>query len=131
MSYDWRQFLDLAQHLFHLSDGSVDEETRFRNAISRAYYAVFGVARQVLHGKTVDGVPFRFMFDAGDHALLRKSLAGLPAPQSKHSARVERLRLRRNSADYDDSYCEPNIHSSAQSSLALAVVLLDWLDSLP
>lgn len=131
MSYDWRQFLDLAEVVYHLKTDAVDDETRYRTAISRAYYATSGAARTTLDGKQLDGMTLAVRNTAADHQLLPQQLKSLSPPAPRMALRLEQLRHRRNSADYDDSYGEPDLRASAQSSLALADMLLDWLDSLP
>jgi uncharacterized protein (UPF0332 family) len=50
MAFDWSQYLNLAVELANTKD-----ETHFRAAISRAYYAAFNVAKQFL--EDTDGIP--------------------------------------------------------------------------
>ncbi len=44
MSFDWKQYLTLAEDLAQ-PDGKTNEEARIRCAVSRAYYAALGSAR--------------------------------------------------------------------------------------
>lgn len=55
MSFDWTQYLFLAQELTKGSASSSNHEAMLRSAISRAYYAAFCSARNFLrdHKKKV------------------------------------------------------------------------------
>ena len=45
MSFDWREYLVLAEALLQARTRLAQEEACCRAAVSRAYYAVYGVAR--------------------------------------------------------------------------------------
>ena len=44
MTYNWRKYLLYARTLAGLDEATPDDQTRFRNAISRAYYAAHHIA---------------------------------------------------------------------------------------
>lgn len=48
MSFNWSEYLDLAQQLAGKAPISATQESRLRSAISRAYYAAFIQARNRL-----------------------------------------------------------------------------------
>ena len=45
MTFDWREYLTLAENLYTNSHNFPNQEACFRVAISRAYYAAFCTAR--------------------------------------------------------------------------------------
>lgn len=51
MSFDWSEYLTLAQELASTSTNSPIKEAKLRSAISRAYYASFCKARNLLISK--------------------------------------------------------------------------------
>ena len=51
MSFDWSEYLTLAQELTSASISSPIQEAHLRAAVSRAYYAAFCKARNYLHNK--------------------------------------------------------------------------------
>jgi hypothetical protein len=50
MSFDWSQYVDVAKELYEQAKTAPQplQEAKFRASISRAYYAVFGKARDQL-----------------------------------------------------------------------------------
>lgn len=51
MSFDWSEYLTLAQELASQTERSSLQEARLRSAVSRAYYAAFRTARNHLRDK--------------------------------------------------------------------------------
>lgn len=45
MNFDWKHYLDVADHLYSNCDYISDREACFRAAISRGYYSAFCTAR--------------------------------------------------------------------------------------
>jgi len=96
MSFDWKNYLHLAEHLPATTcRGGV--EARLRTSISRAYYAVFCQARNNLlsEGKSLSGMDQH----QSVIAMLHESGDGL---KRKIATELGRLRRNRNKADYDD-----------------------------
>ena len=92
-TYNWDDYLTLARSLAARSR----DDASLRSAISRAYYAVYGTARQFLRRKQVSAEL------VGQH----KQLWNWFENRSDFRARQigvtgNRLRIRRNKADYDD-----------------------------
>jgi uncharacterized protein (UPF0332 family) len=116
MSFDWSDFLKLAESLARAERASSLEEAALRSAVSRAYYAAYCASRN--HAR-----------DLGEIILTRGSKDhGIVQDHYQHSrvrdyqkigAWLERLRDNRNCADYDDVLQE-NLKSLTQSSLAQA-----------
>lgn len=97
MSFDWSDFLPLADALT-TADWDVSREASFRTAISRAYYASFGVAR-----RGVRSVRLTTRQSAAEHGEVASFYATRYGEVGQQVAIVlGRLRNRRNAADYDD-----------------------------
>jgi uncharacterized protein (UPF0332 family) len=119
MSFDWSEYLTLAQELageLVLSN----EEAKSRSAISRAYFSAYCIARNFLRDK--EG--YRIPEDSDAHSLVRdlfvKSYVG---HRRRIGQNLERLRLDRNKADYDD------IFTGLPSSVTVALNLAKWVIS--
>jgi len=100
MSFDWSEYLGLAQELAGQTVSSASQEAKLRAAISRAYYAAFCKARNHLrdHGRHV--IP-----RGGEaHAYVRDQFRNSPDRlRSQIGHNLDRLRRHRNMVDYDDS----------------------------
>lgn len=126
MSFDWADFLTLADALVRDPNSPGPEEASLRSAISRAYYAAFRVARN----SGSDRGEFAPTKTAQDHRLVMDHSRSSPdRTRRKIGLDLDRLRDHRRSADYDDVLV--GIPTSvAQSSVARARNVLDALDSL-
>lgn len=116
MSFNWAEYLDLAQQLTDTSAVvSVGTEAKSRAAISRAYYAAFCKSRN--HIRDIDGKSVPKSADA--HRFVK-----IQFKSSKDTVRqsignnLDRLRIERNKADYDDVV--PSMPSTTKFALALA-----------
>jgi uncharacterized protein (UPF0332 family) len=97
MSFDWSEFLPVADALA-AADWDVDREASLRTAISRAYYAAFGVAR-----RGVRALRSKTRLSAAEHGEVAAFYAARYGERGEQvAATLGRLRKRRNSADYDD-----------------------------
>lgn len=99
MTFDWSEYLELAQELAGDGAGSPNEEAKLRSSISRAYYAAFCKARN--HLRDIDG------YQISRHANVHKHVRDQFKDSSDKSRKkigtdLDRLRKRRNKADYDD-----------------------------
>jgi hypothetical protein len=95
MPFDWREYLQLSGFL-HGGVGSFTEEAGWRSAVSRAYYAAFGHARNFARdreGFLTRGTP-------EDHDRLRDHFR--QQRQDRLAQSLGRLRHWRNQCDYDD-----------------------------
>ena len=100
MGFDWVEYLNLAQELAGPTKTPADQEARQRSAISRAYYAAFCQSRNYLRDKEGHSLP-----SGGQvHAYVQEQFKQSPDPlRSQIGHHLNRLRLDRNRADYDDS----------------------------
>jgi uncharacterized protein (UPF0332 family) len=122
--FDWREFLSFAEEIVA---NSAATEASHRSAVSRAYYAIFNLARaHVVAAQRIDPVRHEahdqvwLTFEAGSRAERRIAQGG------------RRLRYWRNWADYEGTY--PHVARDAASLVALARRLsleLDQLRNMP
>ena len=124
MSFNWAEYLHLAEELTEIASSIAGEEACLRSTISRAYYAAFIRARNYLRHQDLDlprnGDVHRYVRDYFDrssnelHRMIANDLA--------------RLRISRNRADYDDIMTQ--LPALARMSLKLATRVLANLDEL-
>ena len=104
MSFDWREYLLLAEALLQARTSLAQEEACCRAAVSRAYYAVYGVARN--RARDQDGLQLPATGDAHQRVITHYR----QGPSALHRAvgdTLRRLRRVRNRADYDDQLEQP------------------------
>ena len=99
MTFDWSEYLELAQELAGDGAGSPNEGAKLRSSVSRAYYAAFCKARN--HLRDIDG------YQISQHVNVHKHVRDQFKDSSDKSRKkigtdLDRLRKRRNKADYDD-----------------------------
>ncbi len=125
MSFNWADYLSLAEALFKTPNTPGPDEASFRSAISRAYYAAFCNARNFARDREGLNLPQT----AKDYQLVIAHFQGSQDPTRRKIARnLRRLRDHRNKADYEDSLTRPN--ALTQSALTLARNLLNSLKTL-
>lgn len=116
--FDWTRFLVLAEEL--ASRGQ--DEAALRSAVSRAYYAAFGKTRQLLRSEGV-ALPA----NSHAHLLVWRSCRLAEEPGRRYVGMVgDRLRKKRNAADYNDSL--PDLPRMARDSIQIAQRLLSVLE---
>jgi uncharacterized protein (UPF0332 family) len=108
MTFDWYQYLVLAEYLYDNRDTFPDREACLRAAISKAYYAAFCLARN--YARDFVGVASlkenRLVLDesAQDHGSVKKHYIRAPDPKNRQVGNsLDRLRDSRNQADYSDT----------------------------
>jgi uncharacterized protein (UPF0332 family) len=91
MAFDWHAYLDLAEQL-KMDGASKEAEARNRAAVSRAYYAVYNIARDHAPSRITNRGTSRHrrLIDYFDNSGYQ-SISNL----------LESMRDRRNDADYD------------------------------
>lgn len=99
MSFDWTEYLYLAQDLAGQRVTPPTIEAKWRSAISRAYYAAFCRSRNHLRNKEGHSIP-----TTGDaHRIVSDIFQNSPdRPRKKIGINLNRLRENRRKADYDD-----------------------------
>ena len=123
MSFDWGDFLKVAEILHEGASGAKLEEAMFRIAISRAYYAAFCMCR---NWKEDDSEPIpakdshKFIIELYENSEddIEKSIG----------QKLRRLRHRRNEADYDDEV--DNLKNLSRLAIKDAHEILDALAKL-
>jgi uncharacterized protein (UPF0332 family) len=115
-----REFLDVADDLIAGS-----READWRSAVSRAYYAAFHVARDLL-------LQCGFDVPRGDqaHIYLSRRLANSGHPDVENAGNdLNFLRALRNRADYDLDV--PLLHATASGQVLAAETIIQLLETVP
>jgi uncharacterized protein (UPF0332 family) len=120
MSFDWPHYLDVAQELTEQAKDAPPElqEAKYRAAISRAYYAVFGRARHYL--RSIDTIKEPEYINP--HNYVRETFMNSQDRDRRYiGANLDRMREDRNAADYDlDSDRLTNLSARARTNLKWA-----------
>jgi len=125
MSFNWSSYLELADFILNKIDDFPDDEAVCRSVISRAYYAMFCLARNYVRDTD------NHEFHGNDHKKLQVYLKGDPDKiRKKLGHQLEALHQERIKADYYDSLDEKPINK-AQKALASAKRIKASLDMLP
>jgi uncharacterized protein (UPF0332 family) len=122
MNFDWSGYLDLAKEL---NDNSIaNREAKQRSAVSRAYYAVFNLAKNYL--EQVEGHSIPKTADA--HRYVGDQFRMSTNPNGKTIARdLVRLRRFRNQADYAAGF--PALSSIVTGAIVTAESIATTLKS--
>lgn len=125
MSFDWSQYLNLAKELAGQATTPANEEARLRDAISRAYYAAFILARNHLRDKEGHSIP-----TTGEaHQYVAEQFKLNPEPGHQVVAsNLKKLRMYRNQADYVDRF--PGLSGITSVALRLAEEVISNLSVL-
>jgi uncharacterized protein (UPF0332 family) len=118
--FDWRDFVAFAEAIVA---GDSATEAWHRSAVSRAYYAVFNLARAHL---VAEGRIDPTRHEAHDQVWLTLDAGSRAERRIGQGGR--RLRYWRNWADYEDSY--PQVARDAADLVTLARRLLAEIDGL-
>ncbi len=103
MRFAWQEYLVLAEALLHARTTFAPEEACCRAAISRAYYAVYGLARAYAHQ---EGLQLPATGEA-HHLVIAHYRAGASPLHRAISDSLRQLRGIRNLADYADEIHQP------------------------
>ena len=126
MSFDWTEFLTLAEELLQNPDSPGPREASLRSAVSRAYYAAYRFALNFERDRN-EYTPSGY---ATDQIGLVKHFQSSPdRDRRKLGVDIDRLRLNRGQADYND-VLENDPMQLARSSVEKAREVLDALNSL-
>ena len=130
MGFDWTEYLNLAKEMHHCAPNSKCSESRHRCAASRAYYAAFCKNRNYL--RDVEKDPYlqgNVKHGAEVHSYVIDTCKRGPQPTKKRiGTDLDRMRNRRNQADYDDFVVDPV--ALAQATMSYAENVLRWLSIL-
>jgi uncharacterized protein (UPF0332 family) len=125
MSFDWSDYLALARELYRQGIVHSSKEAELRSAISRAYYAAFGKARNYLRDREN-----RSLSEGADvHAEIQIIFMRSNDRRRKEiGENLNRLRTYRNRADYRDSF--PGLSKTTIAALEFADDVITDLDKL-
>ncbi len=125
MSFDWSEYYKLAEDLATRTTSYASQEADLRSAISRAYYAAFCKGRNLLRDKDGETIPV----NGSAHWFVKnKFMRSSDRVRKKIGQNLDRLRLDRNKADYDDT--STNFFNLAQADLLIAEAIIADLNSL-
>jgi hypothetical protein len=97
MTFDWNEYLTLAQFLQRHSEAGINQESAHRSAVSRAYFAAFCHARN--YARDRHGLNLTYTGD--DHSLVMRHFRFRKAKGV--AIKLDMLRKWRNRCDYEDS----------------------------
>jgi hypothetical protein len=101
MNFDCVEYYKLAQELAGTSQTPANAEAKMRAAISRMYYAAFCKARNYLRDREGLAIPP----GARTHRFVRDTFRNSQDRiRQKVGDRLDKLRVHRNRADYDDAF---------------------------
>jgi len=127
MKFDWEEYFNLAKEL-----AGTTEEAKLRSAVSRAYYSAFCLARNYLRDIEQDPKLSHNQTDINVHKYVADEFIH---HKSKSKTMIEigkdlnRLRPRRNKADYEDIIF--NLPKEVITALMLAENIISALRKLP
>lgn len=115
MTFDWLEYLRLAQELAGQVVSPPNQEAKLRSSVSRAYYAAFCMARNYL--RDIEGYSIPLGVEA--HTYVRDEFKrSSDRVRRKIGNNLDRLRIYRNEVDYDDSVT--GLSSTVTMTLMLA-----------
>jgi len=125
MNFNWSEYLNLAQELVGQTGTPAGQEARQRSALSRAYYASFCQARNHLRDKEGHSLPG----DGQVHVYVRDQFRNSSdLMRNQIGQNLNRLRIDRNMADYDDSV--PCLNKKTIIDMELSQQVLSMLSKL-
>jgi uncharacterized protein (UPF0332 family) len=126
MSFDWPEYLTIAQFLSGDNSVVASEEARMRSALNRAYYAVYGTARAVARAR--DGYKPQTA-ETSHQGLINHFKKGPDRTRMTVGTNLERMRRNRIQADYNLRF-EGNLSFEVRTMLGLAASVLQDLEKL-
>lgn len=124
MSFDWFEYLILAQELAGKTTIPASQEAKLRCAISRAYYAAFIKARNFLRERNISTIPR----ENAHHYVISQFRNSTDGGRRILGEKLQRLRTIRNQADYNDIVT--GLAGKSQEALGLSRRILSGLGSL-
>ena len=110
MSFDWQNYLTLAQYMMDTAEEFPETEACYRSVVSRAYYAMFCMTRDYV--SQVDGQDFY----SNDHRALQDYLTNHPhRVRQKIGNQLRRLHQHRKKADYDRDLGEAPVNKATKA----------------
>ncbi len=133
MRFDWSEYLNIAREIAALpSDNAAIDEARMRSAVSRAYYAVFCLARNYLRDIQKDPRLAHYkIYDLNEHKYVAEEFIYNQFHNKKMikiGEKLSRLRDFRNKADYADVIF--NVRRDVNNALNIAEAIMKLLNEL-
>jgi hypothetical protein len=126
MSFPWSDYLTVAEALIQARNSFAPAEARYRAAISRAYYAAYGTARN--HAQEHAG--YTPVPSGRDHGLVANHyLQGISRTHHQIGRTLRRLIDNRLQADYDNDI-PADVRQLALASVQEARQVFGWLQQL-
>lgn len=127
MSFDWREYKNLAQWLHdNAAVPNCSAEACYRTAISRAYYAAFQCAMDF----AVEKENFPESGSGDDHGRLLAHFKKKGGARGRIYLSLDRLRDNRLQADYEGELTTGDPRKTSELSMSEAKKLFDTLDKL-
>jgi uncharacterized protein (UPF0332 family) len=125
MKFNWVNYLTLAKNLLINQSNNSSEiiEAELRSSISRSYYAAFHVAKKYLYKVR----SYELSKENSHRSLIDEFKYSGDPRLSIIGNYLERLRDRRNEADYDDIVL--NLRKNAEQSAKFSQIVIDRLDA--
>jgi uncharacterized protein (UPF0332 family) len=131
MTFDWQEYLTLAENLCTNSHTFPNQDECFRVAISRAYYAAFCTARN--YAKDYDHLSLQRTGE--DHRIVKDHYISANSSNTQQQRKreqiginLDRLRNLRNKADYDDIFSR--LENEAKYAITLSKKVIHLLEAL-
>lgn len=118
MTFDWNEYLTLAQFLQQLSTTDVNQEASHRSAFSRAYFAAFCHARNYAR----DRHGLKLTYTGDDHSLVMRHFRFRKAKGV--AIKLDMLRKWRNECDYADSLSDLSVTLGSAITEAQKVITI-------
>lgn len=127
MTFDWSEYLKLAQELAGDDTDPANEEAKLRSSISRAYYAAFCKARN--HLRDVDGQNVPTSGKAHTY-VCKKFEYSYDRTRAKIGTNLRRLKDYRKQADYYDYVTTTELSKNVGMSLKYTQFVISTLNTL-
>jgi len=127
MTFDWSEYLKLAQELAGDDTTSANEEAKLRSSISRAYYAAFCKARNYLRDVENQNIP---RSGQAHTYVCGKFADSYDRTRAKIGTNLKRLKQYRKQADYEDYVTTTELSKNAGMSLKYTQFVISTLNNL-
>lgn len=123
MTFEWKQFKQVADHLKKQGDQGMCPEACYRSAVSRYYYSAFCHARNYARDGINQYIPrFHPSYKGEDHGRLIEHFQKVSAHINIPHANLARLLNLRRDADYQDEVDNLNIMADHAGKLAQRIL---------
>ena len=122
MTFDWQEYLVLSRNLYDNHESFANREACLRASISRSYYAVFCKARNCAIDYDGQAIPTH----GGAHREVKEFYQSSPERKRRDiGVALNRLRISRNKADYDNTIV--SLLKDSESALVTASRIMELL----